>query len=266
MSDKPHADIGIFGGSGFYSLLENPRKLWVETPYGPTSDKISLAELGGKTIAFLPRHGADHRLPPGQIPYRANIWAMKELGIKHIIAPGAVGSLQPDIHPGDFVICDQFIDRTNGRADTFYEGPGAVHISSADPYCPTLRALAYEIACEMQLSARSSGTVVTIRGPRFSSRAESRWFRSIGGDVISMTAYPECILARELEMCYVNISLVTDYDAGLDGIAEPVSSEEVGRVFAENTEKIKKLTLALAERIDLTKDCSCHHALLGARL
>ncbi len=261
----PHADIGVFGGSGFYNLFTDCQTVWLDTPYGPTSDKITVAKVGNKTIAFLPRHGADHRFPPAQVPYRANLWAMKQLGIKKIFAPCAVGSLQPHIKPGHFVFCDQFVDRTSGRRDTFYEGPQTTHVSMADPYCPSLRAKAIDIAKQMGLEIHPTGTMVVIQGPRFSTRAESKWFSQMGWSVVGMTGYPECALARELEMCYVNISLITDYDAGTEGLVAPVTTEEVARVFAQNNEKVKDLIFKLAETIDADEDCSCLHALEGSR-
>jgi len=253
------ADIGIFGGSGFYSLLKNAKEVEIDTPYGKPSDLISIAEYEGKTVAFLPRHGKDHRYPPHLIPYRANLYAMKELGVGKIIVPTASGSLQPHIKPGDFVVCDQFVDRTTGRHDTFFEGPDVIHISAAYPYCPALRKVAYETGRKMGISIHNKGTVVVIQGPRFSTVAESRWFSQMGWDVINMTQYPECYLARELGICYVNISLITDYDAGLEGNKEikPVTQDDVLRVFNENNEKIKELIFEMIKKIDLNEKCTC---------
>ncbi len=254
------ADIGVFGGSGFYSFLENVEEIEMETPYGKPSDKISIATYNGKRIAFLPRHGKKHQYPPHMIPYRANIYAMKQLNVSCILAPSASGSLQPHIKPGDFVICDQFVDRTWGRKDTFYDGPVTKHISSAYPYCPELRKLAIETCREQGIPAHENGTVVVIQGPRFSTVAESRWFSSMGWHVINMTQYPECYLAREMNICYVNISLITDYDAGLEGRDDilPVTEEEVYRVFNENNEKVKKLLFGLIDKIDISRhDCVC---------
>lgn len=260
----PKADIGVFGGSGFYSFLPNVQEVWVETPYGAPSDKIALAEIAGKKVAFLPRHGKDHRLPPHAINYRANLWAMKELGVTRVIGPCAAGSLQPHIKPGDFVVTDQFVDRTSGRKDTFIEGPYVSHPSVADPYCPVLRSIAVEQGRKLGITTHDGGTVVVIQGPRFSTRAESRWFTKMGWEVINMTQYPEAILARELNMCYTNIALITDYDAGLEGQPDipPVTHEAVMRVFADNNEKLKKLLYAIieaapaGERVDT---CGCAH-------
>lgn len=262
---ETRAEIGIFGGSGFYSLLENVKETWVETPFGMPSDKIALATYKGKKVAFLPRHGRDHRLPPHKIPYKANIWAMKALGVKHIIGPCAAGSLQKDIKPGTFVLCDQFVDRTKGREDTFFDGPIATHISAADPYCEEMRKIAYQVGSDLDIHVHLNGTMVVIQGPRFSTRAESNWFTSMGWEVINMTGYPEAYLAREMEMCYVNISLITDYDVGVLGETEPVSHEEVLKVFNENNEKVKKMILGLIEKIPADLKCKCHKSLSAAR-
>ncbi|HKV43698.1 MAG TPA: S-methyl-5'-thioadenosine phosphorylase [bacterium] len=262
------AEVGVFGGSGFYSLLEGAREIKVETPYGEASDMVTLGEIGGRTVAFLPRHGRTHRLPPHRINYRANVWAMKSLGVEWLFGPCAAGSLQPHVRPGTFVICDQFVDRTWGRADTFADGPVVTHLSAADPYCPTLRPLAAEAASHLGIPAHDRGTVVVIQGPRFSTRAESQWFRTQGWEVINMTNYPECILARELEMCYVNISLITDFDVGVEGDAAvaPVTHEAVLRVFQENNERLRRLLFAAIERLPRTRTCACATALAHARV
>jgi len=258
------ADIGVFGGSGFYSLIENAREVWVETPYGAPSDKVALGEIAGKKVAFLPRHGKDHRFPPQAINYRANLWAMKELGVKFIIAPNACGSLKKDVKPGSMVVCDQLVDRTTGRKDTFFDGPVTTHVSFADPYCPTLRPIAIGALKSLGIETHDRGTVVVIQGPRFSTRSESKWYQSQGWEVINMTQYPEAYLARELEMCFVNISLITDYDVGIEGIP-PVSHHEVMEVFKKNNDRVKNAIGTIVSKIDLKADCSCHHALAGAR-
>jgi 5'-methylthioadenosine phosphorylase len=247
------ADIGVFGGSGFYSFLENVEEIEIETPYGKTSDKIALAQIGDKKVAFLPRHAKDHSLPPHVIPYLANLYAMKMLGVKFIIAPTASGSLKVDYKPGDFVICDQFVDRTWGRKDTYFDGPETKHISPAEPYDENLRQLAIKVCEDLGITVHKSGTVVVIQGPRFSTKAESRWYSKMGWEVINMTQYPECMLAKELEIPYVNIALITDYDAGLEGNAEvkPVTEEEVYRVFKDNNEKVKKVLYTMIEKIQL---------------
>ncbi len=250
------AAIGVFGGSGFYSFLENIEEIEIDTPYGKPSDKISIATFEGKKVAFLPRHGKSHQLPPHMINYRANVYAMKMLGVKKIIAPTASGSLQAEIKPGDFVICDQFIDRTSGRKDTFFDGPEVKHISPANPYCPELREIAYNVGNELGITTHKSGTVVVIQGPRFSTVAESRWFSKMGWEVINMTQYPECYLARELGICYANIALITDYDAGLEGRDDipAVTHESVLEVFNANNEKLKNMLFEIIKRIDITKD------------
>ncbi len=258
--------IGVFGGSGFYALLEEYEEVKMHTPYGAPSDKIAIGSIGKWEVVFLPRHGRDHSLPPHVINYRANLWAFKELGVERIIAPCAAGSLQPHIKPGDFVICDQFVDRTRGRKDTFYDGPRTVHVSTADPYCPQLRQLAIECAQELGIPHHPKGTVVVIQGPRFSTRAESQWFTQMGWEVINMTQYPEVALARELAICYVNISLITDWDVGLVGQVPPVSAEEVTRVFKENNEKVKSLILKMIEKMPEVRDCPCKDALKGAEM
>jgi 5'-methylthioadenosine phosphorylase len=263
------AEVGIFGGTGFYSLLAGSiREEWIETPYGTPSDKVTLGEIAGKRIAFLPRHGKQHTIPPHQINYRANVWAMKSLGVTDIIAPNACGSLQSHVKPGDFVICDQFVDRTRGRIDTFYDGPIVTHISSADPYCPILRQHAIAVCRELGISHHERGTVVVVQGPRFSTRAESHWFTGQGWEVINMTQYPECILARELEMSYVNISLITDYDAGLVSDApeaKPVTNQDVLVMFQANIDTLRGLVLRIIETLPDTTDSPARNCLAAAR-
>jgi 5'-methylthioadenosine phosphorylase len=256
--------IGILGGSGFYTFLDDVQEVAVETPFGPPSAPVALGDVDGVRVAFLPRHGLRHELPPHRIPYRANIWALRELGVRRVLGPNASGALQPDLRLGEFVICDQFVDRTNGRPDTYYDGPETTHVSAADPYCPELRRILYDSARELGIPARDSGTVVTIQGPRFSTRAESRWFAAMGWHVVNMTAYPEGHLARELELCYANVSMVTDYDVGVEG-GEPVSQEEVVRVFAQNNERLRELLRAAIPRIGPQPDDVCATALRHAR-
>jgi 5'-methylthioadenosine phosphorylase len=261
------ADVGVFGGSGFYRLLEGAaQEVSVQTPYGAPSDTITVGRIGEVRVAFLPRHGAHHRIPPHAINYRANVWAMAQLGVKRLIGPTAAGSLQPYVKPGEFVVCDQLVDRTYGRAQTFYDGPRVVHVSMADPYCPELRGLAIASAREQGITVHERGTVVVIQGPRFSTRAESRWFAGQGWEVINMTQYPEAALARELAMCYVNIALITDYDAGLEGQAHiaPVSVEEVLRVLRANNERVRQVIERLLPRITPERTCPCSRALENA--
>ncbi|HZZ00474.1 MAG TPA: S-methyl-5'-thioadenosine phosphorylase [Candidatus Baltobacteraceae bacterium] len=262
---EQRAEIGVFGGSGFYSLLERPHEQWIETPYGLPSDTVHLGEIGGRSVAFLPRHGRDHRFPPHRINYRANVYAMKSLGVKWIVGPTASGSLKREYEPGSMVVCDQFVDRTWGRDDTFYDGPRTTHASPADPYCPTLRPIAISSLRSLGIHTHERGTVVVIQGPRFSTRAESQWFQGQGWEVINMTQYPEAYLARELEMCYVNISLITDYDVGLEGMP-PVSHVEVIEIFKKNNERVKEAIGKIVASIPVDADCSCRHALEAARL
>ena len=183
------ADVGIFGGSGFYSFLEDVEEVELDTPYGKPSAPYVVGEIEGARVAFLPRHGRNHELPPHAIPYRANVWGMKELGVRRIIGPNASGALKAELQLGEFVVCDQFVDRTSARKDTFYDGPETTHVSAADPYCPDLRALLVESARELGIAVRDGGTVVAIQGPRFSTRAESRWFQEAGcGGIFGTTA------------------------------------------------------------------------------
>ncbi len=256
------ADIGIFGGSGFYALLENVEEVAIDTPYGAPSDQVAIAEISGKKVAFLPRHGKQHQHPPHMINYRANLWAMKALGVKQIIGPCAAGSLQPQVKPGDFVVVDQFVHRTWGRKDTFFDGPVTKHISAAEPYCVRMRQQAIASAQALGIAVHEKGTVVTIQGPRFSTRAESKEFSRNGWEVINMTQYPEGWLARELEICYVNIALITDYDVGLedDSAIKPVTHEEVLKVFQSNNHKLKDLLFDMLKKLPKDFGCECHHA------
>jgi 5'-methylthioadenosine phosphorylase len=257
------ADVGIFGGSGFYSFLERVETVELDTPYGRPSAPIAVGEVGGTRVAFLPRHGANHELPPHRIPYRANLWALREVGVRRIIGPCASGALSPDLTLGEFVVCDQYVDRTSGREDTFYDGPQTTHVSAADPYCPELRRLLVDNAAGLGIAARDGGTVVVVQGPRFSTRAESRWFQSTGWDVINMTAYPECHLARELELCYATIAMVTDYDVGVEG-RPAVTAAEVVRVFEENNARLRELLFAVIPKIGPQPEDVCSTALRGA--
>ncbi len=261
------AEIGVFGGSGFYSFLEDVEAVAVDTPYGPPSSRVFIGEVGGRRVAFLPRHGVNHELPPQAINYRANVWAMKELGVRWAFGPCASGSLQADVKIGEFVVCDQFVDRTSARRDTFYDGPVTTHVSAADPYSPVLRRLLIDGCRELGIPVHETGTVVVIQGPRFSTRAESRWFSQMGWEVINMTAYPEGYLARELEICYANVSLITDYDVGLEGMegVPPVSHEEVVRVFGENNARLRELLFTVIPRVPAEPDPHCAQALAGAR-
>jgi 5'-methylthioadenosine phosphorylase len=255
------ADIAVIGGSGLYALLADAEEHRVDTPYGPPSDAITVATVGDRRIAFLPRHGRDHRFPPHRIPYRANVWALRELGVRQILAPCAVGGLRADLGPGSVVVPDQLIDRTSGRTQTFYD-TGAAHVNFADPYCPTGRSTLLTAARD--LNPVDGGTMVVIDGPRFSTRAESRWFTAIGGAIVNMTGHPEAVLARELALCYTTIALVTDLDAGVEG-DHGVTQEEVFRVFAANTGRLRTVLFAAVRHLPLERTCPCAHALDGIK-
>ncbi len=260
------AEVGVFGGSGFYSFLDDVEEIEVDTPYGSPSGPLMVGRIGGRRVAFLPRHGPKHHLPPHKVPYRANVWAMKELQVQRILGPCAVGSLQADVRLGHFVICDQLVDRTWGRADTYYDGPETTHIGFADPYCPTMREVAIKEGRDLGIDLHERGTVVVVQGPRFSTRAESAFYNRQGWEVISMTQYPEASLARELELCYLNISLVTDYDVGVEGQdIEPVSHESVVQVFNENLSKLRDLLFRVIPALPEERDCPCATALEGTR-
>jgi 5'-methylthioadenosine phosphorylase len=258
------AEIGIIGGSGFYSLLDTMTEVDVDTPWGKPSDPITVGEVAGRRVAFLPRHGRDHRYPPHRVPYRANLWALRSLGVRQVLGPCAVGGLRREYGPGTLVIPDQFVDRTSGRAQTYFDGPPAkvVHISTADPYCPTGRAVAVKTAGAAGWQAVDGGTLVVIEGPRFSTRAESQWYSSAGWAVVGMTGHPEAVLARELEMCFTALALVTDLDAGVEE-GEGVTHAEVLKVFAENVTRLRGVLLDVVAELPAERVCPCGSALEG---
>jgi 5'-methylthioadenosine phosphorylase len=260
------ATIAVVGGSGFYEFLENAEEVKVETPYGAPSDPITVGEVAGKTVAFLPRHGRDHRFPPHKIPYRANMWALRSLGVRQVVAPTAVGSLTPSYGPGTLVIPDQLVDRTRNRVQTFFD-EGACHVPFADPYCPTVRASAIAGARDSGWVPAGSGTLVVIEGPRFSTRAESEWFAALGWTLVGMTGHPEAVLARELAMCYAPIALVTDTDAGVEE-GEGVTQAEVFEVFAANVKRLRDLVAKVVAQLpaERDEDDPCAHALDGLTL
>lgn len=263
MNTTETADLGIIGGTGVYDQesFEDVKEIKVFTPFGETSDLVSVGIYKNVKVAFIPRHGRSHTIPPHKVNYRANIWALKQLGVKRIIATTAVGSLRKDYGPGTFVIADQFIDRTKKRLDTFYEGGQVCHISAADPFCDQLRHFFITTAQKLGLDIKKNGTYVCIEGPRFSTRAESRLFQTWKADIVGMTLYPECVLAREAELCYVSISIVTDYDVWAEN---PVSTKEVIEKAKESNEKIKKLILEALPKIPKVRDCDCGSALENA--
>ncbi len=258
--------IGIIGGSGLYALegLTDVQEVNVVTPYGPPSDTLVTGRLGDTQLVFLPRHGRGHRLTPAEVPYRANVFAMKSLGVEWLVSVSAVGSLKEHIHPGDLVVPDQYIDRTQGRDRTFF-GEGVVaHVSMADPVCVTAAKHFVAQARALGLNVHDGGTLVTIDGPQFSTRAESFAYRAMGFDIIGMTAMPEAKLAREAELHYVTLGLVTDYDCWHVS-AEPVTVDAVIAILKANSARAQKLLeRALPTIAGLDVRCACASALAVA--
>jgi len=248
----PQVDVGIIGGSGFYEFLDEPRFVDVDTPWGPPSAPVAVGSVGGRGVAFLPRHGRDHRFPPHRIPYRANLWALRRLGVAQVLTPCAVGSLQRTLEPGDLVVPDQLVDRTSGRGHTYYDDEGGVeHLSFADPYSATGRDLAVTTARAQGATVHDGGTLVVIQGPRFSTRAESRWYSAQGWSVVGMTGAPEAALAAELGLECTCVAMVTDYDAGLQ-VGEGVTQEEVFAVMSANLQRLRDLLGALVPALPRT--------------
>jgi 5'-methylthioadenosine phosphorylase len=255
------AEVAVIGGSGLYELLDRCEQVVVSTPYGDPSAPISVGELGGRVIAFIPRHGRHHELPPHRVNYRANLWALRSLGVRRVLAPCAVGSLRVDLGPGALVVPDQLVDRTSGRTQTFYDD-GAVHVPFADPYCPVLRGLLTSSAPDVI----DGGTMVVVEGPRFSTRAESAWFANQGWALVNMTGHPEAVLARELALCYATIALVTDRDAGIEG-GDSVNQATVFQQFADNIERLRGLLVEVVTRLPRERSgCTCADALAGISL
>lgn len=270
-STSTRPDIGIIGGTGFYSFLTEPETVDVDTPFGKPSAPISIGDVNGRQVAFLPRHGVNHQYPPHMVNYRANLWALRSLGVRQVLGPCAVGSLKPELGPGTFVVPDQVVDRTWGRKHTIYdvEGP-VVHIGFADPYCPRGRKAFLNSATSETGELVDGGTLVVINGPRFSTRAESQWHAAAGWSVVGMTGVPESTIARELAMCYSTVCLVTDHDAGIEG-GEAVSHAEVVRQFGANINRLKSLLLDVIAALpeperDEEAVCSCRRALDGIEL
>ncbi|BFV60118.1 S-methyl-5'-thioadenosine phosphorylase [Kitasatospora sp. CMC57] len=266
------AELGVIGGSGLYALLDDVTEVVVDTPYGRPSDSLFLGEVGGRRVAFLPRHGRRHRLPPHRINYRANLWALHSLGVRQVLAPCAVGGLRAEYGPGTLVVPDQFVDRTSGRAQTFYDGlplpdgtvPEVVHVALADPYCATGRNALLEAARGCAWEPVDGGTLVVVEGPRFSTRAESRWFGANGWSVVGMTGHPEAVLARELALCYSSVALVTDLDAGVEA-GEGVTHAEVLEFFGRNVERLRSVLFGALEELPAVRECACTQALDGLR-
>ena len=259
------ADIGVIGGSGFYEFLTDCDEVKVDTPFGEPSETVLVGEVAGRRVAFLPRHGRDHRFPPHKIPYRANMWALRSLGVRRILAPSAVGSLTVSYGPGALVIPDQLVDRTRSRVQTYYD-EYAVHVPFADPYCPSGRARAINAARDSGWVPADSGTLVVIDGPRFSTRAESQWYASQGWTLIGMTGHPEAVLARELALCYTTLALVTDTDAGVEE-GDGVTQAEVFEVFGANMSRLRELVAKIIASFPAEReDDLCAHALDGITL
>ena len=264
------AEIGVIGGSGLSTFLDDVTEVTVDTPYGPPSDSVFLGEAGGRRVAFLPRHGRKHHMPPHRINYRANLWALASLGVRQVLGPCAVGGLRPEYGPGTLLVPDQLVDRTKARTQTYYDGepladgtvPNVVHTAFADPYCPDGRAAAVAAARGTGWEPVDGGTLVVVEGPRFSTRAESRWHAAQGWSVVGMTGHPEAVLARELGLCYTSLTLVTDLDAGVE-TGEGVTHEEVLRVFATNVDRLRGVLLAAVEALPRERECLCARALDG---
>ncbi len=253
-------EIGIFGGTGIYDsgLLENPQELDIDTPYGKPSDTITVGVFRGKKIAFLPRHGKKHSVPPHMINYKANIWAFKELGVKRILAPSAVGSLKEELEPGHFALPTQFLDFTKSREGSFSENGRVIHISVAEPFCPEIQSSVLKVVKKLDFKIHKDCTYVCIEGPRFSTKAESKFYRTTGAEIIGMTLVPECQLAREAQICYTSISTVTDYDVWAE---KSVTAKEVLETLSKNVERTKKVLIELIDSIPKTRSCSCAKAL-----
>lgn len=263
--DPATPQIGVIGGSGFYRLFTDAEEIHVETPYGPPSDTFTIGTIGERRVAFLPRHGRDHQHAPHTINYRANLWALRSLGVRQILGPCAVGSLRRDLGPGTLVIPDQLVDRTSGRTQTYYD-TGGVHVSFADPYCTHGRAAALKAAATAGERAHDGGAMVVIEGPRFSTRAESQWYAAAGWTLVNMTGHPEAVLARELGLCYTSLALVTDLDAGIDA-TESVTHADVLAVFAQNIERLRTVVLETVRLLPRENTaCACAHALDGLEI
>ena len=253
-------EIGIFGGTGIYDsgLLEDAKEIQIDTPYGKPSDLITVGVFNQRKIAFLPRHGKKHSIPPHMINFKANIWAFKELGITRIIAPSAVGSLKKELEPGHFALPTQFLDFTKSRDGSFSEKGKVIHISVAEPFCPEIQSSIIKVTDNQKIKMHKDCTYVCIEGPRFSTKAESKFYKSSGADIIGMTLVPECQLAREAQMCYASISTVTDYDVWAE---KPVTAKEVIQTLTENVGKTKNILKELVNEIPKTKSCLCAKAL-----
>jgi 5'-methylthioadenosine phosphorylase len=257
--------IGIIGGTGIADpdFFGHLRSVEAKTKYGKPSDKVSILEVSGVKVAFIPRHGPKHTIPPHMVNYRANIAALKSLGVERVIGLAAVGSLRENIKAGHMVISDQFIDMTKQRKLTFFDGPKVVHISAADPFCPQLSKLSGMAARRLDIPYHDKGTYICVEGPRFSTRAESHLWRMMKADVIGMTLVPECQLAREMEMCYLSLSSVTDYDVWAD---TPVSAKDVAQTMKMNTRNVQRMLREIIPKLPEERVCTCGEALKDAGL
>jgi 5'-methylthioadenosine phosphorylase len=270
-TDSARADIGVIGGSGFYEFLTDSERVTVSTPFGDPSDDVLIGDVEGRRVAFVARHGQGHKFPPHRVNYRANLWALRSVGVRQVLAPCAVGSLRPEHGPGTIVVPDQVVDRTWGRDHTIFDGVGhVVHVGFADPYCPGGRRAVLNAGRAARKNMVDAGTLVVINGPRFSSRAESLWHQQAGWTVVGMTGMPEAAIARELAMCFTTIALVTDHDAGVDG-GQAVTHEEVLKVFAQSLDWLKTVLRSAigampAAEDDASATCSCRRSLDGLRL
>jgi 5'-methylthioadenosine phosphorylase len=271
ITGSARAEIGVIGGSGFYEFLTDAERVSVGTPFGDPSDDVLIGDVEGRRVAFLARHGQGHRFPPHRVNYRANLWALRSVGVRQVLAPCAVGSLKPEHGPGTIVVPDQVVDRTWGRDHTVYDGVGpVVHVGFADPYCPRGRDVVLTAGRAAGKNMVDNGTLVVINGPRFSSRAESLWHQQAGWTVVGMTGMPEAGIARELAMCFTTIALVTDHDAGVDG-GEAVTHDEVLKVFARSLDGLKAVIRSAIGAMPAAEDdalatCPCRRSLDGLRL
>jgi 5'-methylthioadenosine phosphorylase len=259
------AEIGIIGTTADGCPVAVGEDVVVDTPYGLPSSPIRIGDVGGKRVAYLARRGEDGQISPPRIPSRANVWALRELGVRRVLAPVISGALTLDYDIGDMVVCDQYVDRTWGREDTYYDGPGAVLVSSARPFCDDLGELVVRVGTELGLPVLGGGTAVVTQGPRYSTTAESVSFRAMGCDLVNMVSYPESHLARELELCYANISLVTDHDAGIAGVGA-VTTRNVARSLAGMLDSLYQLLVAVVPEVGPQPDDDCSNALDRARL
>jgi len=261
----PEATVAVIGGTGLEQIegMTGIQTVDIDTPFGKPSDSITIGKLEGVSVAFLPRHGRGHRISPTELPTRANIYALKSLGVQHIIAVCSAGSFQQEIAPGHLLIPDQVIDRTRNRISTFFTDGIVAHISFAHPFCQDLSKILYQSAKEAGATVHPKGTYVTMEGPAFSTRAESRLYKSWGADIIGMTALPEAKLAREAEICYAVIGCVTDYDSWWEPV-EPVKVETILKIMRENIDTARRIIKLAVKKVSKKRDCECAHALAGA--